>query len=294
MKNIAIVGLGNWGKILLKEFDKKTNVSLCVTNGNKKNISWLRKNYPNIKHSTDYNKILLDESIDAVVIATPISTHYNFIRDALNHKKHVFTEKPLSETLSTAKNLQSLAKKNNVCLFVGHIFIYHPILNKIKELIKNDHVYHVSMNWKKFGSFEESIFLNLVSHEISILLELLGTPKKLYQISSESVISKSDLMLLKADYSKTCNAIITINRISNYKEKSVLIISKNHYLFWQDYDLYEINQKTREFKKIFHSNKKSLTLEINEFLKNMKNANSNSHNLQLSIDTLKLISKLMN
>lgn len=294
MKNIAIVGLGKWGKILLNEFQKTTNVSICVTKGNEKNISWLQMNYPNIKHSTNFNEILLDNSIDAVVIATPISTHYDLIRDALNHKKHVFTEKPLSETTSNAKNLQSLAKTNKVCLFVGHIFIYHPILEKIKKLIKNDKVYHISMNWNKFGSFKENTFLNLVSHDISILLELLGTPKKLSKISSENIISKNDLILLKADYSKTCSGFITINRVSNHNDKSILIVSKNHYLLWQDYNLYELNKKTRKFKKIFHSNKTSLSIEINEFLKNMKTGTSNSHNLQISIDTLKLISKLMN
>ena len=205
MKNIGIVGLGNWGKTLLGEFDKKTNVSMCVTTGNKKNISWLKKHYPSIKHSTNYDELLQNNSIDAIIIATPIDTHYKLIKNALEHKKHVFTEKPLSDTLQKAKFLESLAKRNKVILFVGHIFIYHPVLQKIKNLLKDDNLHHFSMTWNKFGSFKENIILNLVSHDISILLELFGMPKKLSKISSKGIISNNDMI----NFNIINNSIIT-------------------------------------------------------------------------------------
>jgi predicted dehydrogenase len=294
MKKIAIIGLGKWGRILLKEFYKKTNISICVSKGNKKNISWLHKHYPNIKHSKNYQDILDDVSIDAVVISTPISTHYSLIHDALNSGKHVFTEKPLSEIFSNAKSLQSIAIKKNLCLFVGHSFIYHPVLNKIKKLIKNDPILYFSMKWHKFGTFEENIFLNLLSHEISILLELIGLPKKITIISSKGVISNQDILIVKVHFSKTCNGVILIDRTSNNKEKTISLISKNQFLLWNDYDLYKLNKKTQKFNKIFHSNKNSISNEIDEFINNMKMGQSDKHNLQIATDTVKLVSKLVN
>jgi len=293
MKNIGIVGLGKWGKILLNEFDKKTHVSMCVTAGNKKNISWLKKHYPTIRHSTNYDELLKNDSINAIIIATPIDTHYDLIKSALEHKKHVFTEKPLSDTLQKAKFLESLAKRNKVSLFVGHIFIYHPVLLKIKNLITRDDLQHFSMTWNKFGTFKENIFLNLASHEISILLELFGMPKKLSKISSKGIMSNTDMIHLHVNYSKTCNGIIAINRVSDHKSKSISIISKKYFLIWKDYDLYKLNMKTKKFYKIFHSNKTSLSIEITEFLKTLQPNGNSTHNLQISRDTLKLVSKLM-
>lgn len=292
MKKIAIIGLGKWGKILLKEFSKKTCVSVCVTKGNQKNISWLHKHYPKIKHSKNYQDVLNDMSIDAVIIATPISTHYSLILEALNSRKHVFTEKPLSENFSDAQYLQTIALKKKLCLFVGHVFVYHPILNKIKKLIKNDSVIYFSLKWNKFGTFEENIVFNLLSHEISILLELIGIPKNLSIISSQGIISDSDILTINVFFSKNCSGIISIDRISENKEKSVSIITNNQFLLWQDYDLYSLNKKTKKFNKIFHSDQSSLTNEINEFLKNLKIRHSNTNNLQIAIDTIKLLSNL--
>jgi predicted dehydrogenase len=246
-----------------------------------------------VKHSKNYQDILNDASIDVVVIATPISTHYSIILDALNSGKHVFTEKPLSENFSEAKHLQSISLKKNLCLFVGHIFVYHPVLTKIKKLIKNDSILYFSMKWNKFGTFEENILFNLLSHEISILLELIGIPKKISIISSKGVISNQDLIIVKVYFSKTCNGIITIDRVSENKEKSLSIISKNQFLLWKDYDLYRLNEKTNKFTKIFHSKQSSVSNEINEFLNNLKTGHSDKHNLQLAVNTVKLLSNLV-
>ena len=82
-----------------------------ITKGNLKNISWLRKNYPKIKYSKNYLEILNDKSIDIIVIATPISTHYQLILKALNSGKHVFVEKPLSNQYDQANYLKSIGEE---------------------------------------------------------------------------------------------------------------------------------------------------------------------------------------
>ena len=149
------------------------------------------------------------------------------------------------------------------------------------------------MKWNKFGTFKENILFNLLSHEISILLELIGIPKKISIISSKGVISNQDLIIVKVYFSKTCNGIIVINRISENKEKSISIITKNQFLLWKDYDLYRLNKKTKKFTKIFHSNQSSISNEINEFLNNLKTSCSDKHNLQLATNTVKLLSNLV-
>jgi predicted dehydrogenase len=293
MKKVALIGLGNWGKILLNEFSKKAYVSNCITKGNLKNISWLRKNYPKIKYSKNYLEILNDKSIDIIVIATPISTHYQLILKALNSGKHVFVEKPLSNQYDQANYLKSIALKHNLCLFVGHTFIYHPVLNKIKTLIKTDPIIYFSMNWSKFGTFKENIFSNLLSHELSILLELIGNPKNISVVSSKGIISNLDIIIIKVNFSKNCTGIITIDRISKISKKTISITTKKQSLFWEDYDLYKLDKKNIQYKKIFHSNKTSVSNEISVFLNNIKQNDNNSHNLQLAINIVKLVSDLV-
>ena len=137
MKQIAIVGMGRWGKNLVRDFSRVSKVKTCVTTGNKKNMMWLRKNYPNINFATDINQVLNDSDIDAVVIATPIKSHFTIAKQSLEAKKNVFVEKPLTKTVEQAKKLVGIAKRNKLCLFVGHVFLYNEIFSKIKKIHEN-------------------------------------------------------------------------------------------------------------------------------------------------------------
>jgi len=95
MKKIAIVGLGNWGKNFVREFSKLSEISICYTKGDTRNLKWLKKNYPSIKHTNKYDDILKNNTIDAVVIATPIKTHYRLTTKALKSGKIFFFQKYL-------------------------------------------------------------------------------------------------------------------------------------------------------------------------------------------------------
>jgi len=114
MKKLGIIGIGNWGKNLIRDISKISCVKKCSSLGNPKNISWLKKKYPSIQHTCNLKEIFDDKEIDAVIIATPINTHYNLVKKALLSKKHVFVEKPISSTLSKAEELIKIAKKNNL------------------------------------------------------------------------------------------------------------------------------------------------------------------------------------
>ena len=111
MKKIAIIGLGKWGKNLIRDVSKISCVKKCSSLGNSNNIKWLKKKYPSIQYTYNLKEIFADKEIDAVIIATPINTHYNLVKKALLAKKHVFVEKPLSSTLSNAEELIKIAKK---------------------------------------------------------------------------------------------------------------------------------------------------------------------------------------
>lgn len=243
MKRIAVIGIGRWGKNLVREFSKFAIISKCVNQGNLENIRWLNSNYPEIPVTANIEDVLNDPKIDAIVIATPINTHYKIIKNALESGKHVFVEKPMTQTTTQADNLIKIAKRNNLSLFVGYVFLHNQIFKKIQKINEKESIININFDWQKFGTFNENIFENLLSHELSINLELFGIPKSFELISKSSCMSDSDLIHVKLDYDENRKSNIHINRISNYKKKAITIITKKNLFIWDDDKLFKLNKK---------------------------------------------------
>jgi len=133
MKNIALVGAGYWGKNLVRNFyelgalkticDKQPDIQ-----------SQYAEKYPGLTFTQDFQSLLDDSSIEALVIATPAETHYSLVHRALLAQKHVFVEKPLALDVSQGEELVALADQKKQILMVGHILQYHPAVLKLKKL----------------------------------------------------------------------------------------------------------------------------------------------------------------
>jgi len=292
MKQIAIVGMGRWGKNLIRDFSKLSKVKTCVTTGNKKNIVWLQQNYPSIDFTTDINQVLNDSDIDAVVIATPIKSHFTIAKKSLESKKHVFVEKPLTKTVGQAEKLVDIAKKNKLCLFVGHVFLYNEIFKKIKKIHENESIIYTNFEWKKLGTFDEDIFENLLSHDLALNLELFGMPKKIQMKSKYSFLTPIDRFSLELFFNKTRRSEITIDRTSHYKKKTVMFTTRKNSYIWDDDKLFKFDRKTETYKEKFQSKNMPLYLECKEFIKiiNAKNYSVDSAILAKKISSL--ISKI--
>ena len=292
MKKLGIIGIGNWGKNLVRDVSKISCVKTCSSRGDPKNISWLKKYYPSIQYTSDSKEIFADKEIDAVIIATPINTHYNLVKKALLSKKHVFVEKPISSTLSKAEELIKIAKKNNLLLFVGQIFIFNEILKKIVQISKRENITYVNFVWNKFGTFDEDIFLNLVSHDLSIILTLFGKPKKIKLINAFGFISKCDIVTLTLELPGNKKCQIHVNRCSNHKQKLVTVFTQKNIYVWDDLRLYKNNKKTSSFKLVFESRYTPLEIECKEFIKKLNETNKSFESANLAKDVIQVIQKL--
>jgi len=292
MKKLGIIGIGNWGKNLVRELSKIHCIKKCSSNGNLKNIRWLKKNYPSIQYVSDSKEIFADKEINAIIIATPINTHYKLVKKALLSKKHVFVEKPISTNLSEAEELIEIAKKNNLLLFVGHIFIFNEIFKKLIQISNRENITHLNFLWNKFGTFDEDIFLNLISHDLSIILALFGKPKKIKLINKFGVISKCDVvtLILELPNKKTCQ--IHVNRCSNHKQKYVTIFTQKNIYVWDDLSLFKNNKKTNSFKLVFQSKYTPLEIECKEFVKKLNETNISSEFANIAKDVIQVIQKL--
>ena len=290
MKNLAIVGLGIQGKHLLSEFSKISNIIACTSNGKKDNIQWLKKNYPDVSYSKNIDTLLLNKSIDAIIIASPICTHYDISKKDLKANKNIFVEKTITENSIDAKKIISLAKQKKKIIFAGHIFLYHPVLNKLKQIHKNDSITYMKFSWMRTGSFNEDILLDLVSHFCSIMIELLGLPKKIKLLNFKKIVSSCDVISFQFDFVNGQKCVIDINRISNFKKRSILIFTKKNIFEWDDDSLYKFDKRKNSFKLMFNPQQRPLEIETKEFIRNL-NCKPDYSNSDKAIKILNLIEK---
>src|SRR3989344_4551198 len=290
--NLAIIGAGKWGKNLLREFNKIAEIYYVCHTGNTETDRWLKENYPTAAITHHYQEILKDKKVPAVVIATPIKTHFKIASDCLKSGKHVFLEKPMTDNLEQAKKLVAIAKKNKLILFVGHIFIYHAILKKIKALTKKDPIQSTAFYWGKWGHFTEDIFWNLACHEISIAIDLMGQPQKISLINKTKAITEGDLVSLKLEFSNKKTATMNINRLSPEKRKTVTLLTKNNLLVWNKDHLYRLDKKNQTLKLIYQSKIAPLVTECRAFIENIKTKKEPITNGEFGLSVVKILNQL--
>lgn len=266
-KSLAIVGIGRWGKNLLREFNKVARVEFCYHKGNPETKKWLAANYPRIKIANSYRELLANPAIDAVVIATPIKTHYALTRQALLAGKDVFVEKPITDNVKHAQELIKLARNKKRILFVGHIFLYHPVLAKIKSIARHEPIKHAVFVWDRFGPFNEELIFNLASHDVALALELFGQPTGIKTFENRGMVTDSDIFYARLGFKNHRACTIFINRVSNLKNKTVTFATAKNVYLWENERLLKLGKKADNFKLIYKSAKTPLEVECAEFVK---------------------------
>ncbi|MBF0493901.1 MAG: Gfo/Idh/MocA family oxidoreductase [Candidatus Omnitrophica bacterium] len=184
MLNIGVIGFGYWGPNLVRNFvsNEKCSVKM-VADKNPERLKLVKKLYPSVNAVSGEDKIIGNPGIDAVIIATPISTHYALAKKALLAGKHVLVEKPITNSKKHAIELVRLARKYKKILLVDHIFLYHGAVNKIKELIDKGDIgeieYFDSIR-VNLGLFQQdsSVIWDLAVHDLSILDYLINEKVK--------------------------------------------------------------------------------------------------------------------
>jgi len=181
MKNIAIVGCGYWGPNLVRVFTELKNCCVkAISDINEERMNIIYQKYPSIKKFQNYHDILKDKSIDAVVVATNLLTHYKIASDVLKCRKHLLIEKPITPSPNEAETLVNLSQKYKRILMVGHTFLYNAGIRKLKEYISNREIgnllylHAIRTNLGPIRKDANALW-DLASHDVSIFLYLLDT-----------------------------------------------------------------------------------------------------------------------
>jgi len=175
MIKIGIVGVGYWGPNLLRNFSAQSNAIVRrVVDTRQEKLQFVQKNYPHILTSLHFDDLLNDPEIDALVIATPVFTHFDLAQKALQKNKHVLLEKPMADSAAHCKELIELALQKGLVLMVDHTFLYTGAVQKMKEIIDSKTIgtpKYFDSTRINLGLFQPDINVlwDLAPHDISIL-----------------------------------------------------------------------------------------------------------------------------
>lgn len=180
MLRIAVIGAGHWGPNLIRNFhDGAHSKVVRIVDTRPERLQQLKARFPDIPLSAEVEPVWADKDIDAVVIATPTNTHFALTQKALQVGKHVLVEKPLADKVEDAETLTALATQVGKVLMVGHVFLFNPAVQRVKQmLVAGDlgRVYYISMVRTNLGPIRLDVNAawDLAAHDISIADEWLG------------------------------------------------------------------------------------------------------------------------
>ena len=138
MTRIGVVGYGYWGPNLVRNFAELEDAEVAaVADLNHSKLDLVKRRFPGVTVTRRFEDLLEDPTIDAIAVATPVDTHFKLGLAALEAGKHLWLEKPMTETSAEARKLVAEARKRNLVLLVDHTFIYTGAIRKINEIIKN-------------------------------------------------------------------------------------------------------------------------------------------------------------
>jgi len=268
---IGVIGLGYLGKFHYQKYKASKLVKLTsVVDTNIDNHALVTEK--NISKFKKYQDIV--DHVDAVSIVTPTSSHFKIAKYFLEKKVHVLLEKPMTETVAQAKKLNNIAKKNNCILQIGHLEQFNPAIRKIrKSNCKPQFIEVHRLCQFNPRANDVDVVLDLMIHDIDIVLSLIDKPIKNIEVSGKKILTKlTDIANVRIKFEDNVVANLTASRISTKNERKMRIFSDSSY-YSIDFINNELKQVVKDKKNNFKikdfSFKKTDVLyeEINNFIK---------------------------
>jgi predicted dehydrogenase len=251
--NIGVIGYGYWGPNIVRNFQSLDSGCVkSVSDLNPRLLAKATKTYPSINVTTDCHEILRLPNLDAIAVITPVATHYPLVKEALENGKHVFVEKPFTDSVRHAEELIELAEKKNLRIMVDHTFLFTGAVNKIKELIDQDilgTIYYYDSMRVNLGLFQSdvNVIWDLAPHDLSIMRHIIkARPQALVATGESHISGKEDVAYITVYFENSIIAHFNVNWLSPVKVRTTLIGCEQKMLVWNDL---EPDEKIRVYDK---------------------------------------------
>jgi predicted dehydrogenase len=250
---MGVIGYGYWGPNIVRNFHGQEHsrvVAIC--DKSPKSLQRARQSYPEIRAIDECNDILTAADIDAIAIVTPVWTHYELAKIALENGKHVFVEKPFTCTTAQAEELIELAERKNLKIMVDHTFLFTGAVKRIKELIDNGtlgHLYYYDSTRVNLGLFQHdvNVLWDLAPHDLSIMDYLIkDKPEAVVATGERHLNGVADIAFLTLYYPNNMIGHINVNWLSPVKVRTTLIGGEKKMVVWNDL---EADEKLKVYDK---------------------------------------------
>jgi predicted dehydrogenase len=254
MIGVGVIGYGYWGPNLVRNFHTVEGAKVvAVSDKSEKRRAAVEGLYPTIKTYADAKEMIADPKVDAVLVATPVNSHFELAMLALEAGKHVLVEKPITTTSEQAARLVEEAEKRKLTLMVDHTFVYTTAVRKIKELVDQGSLgqlfYYDSVR-VNLGLFQHdvNVLWDLAVHDLSIMDFVLGrAPKMIAATGVASVPGQPEsLAYLTCFFPDNLIAHFHVNWLSPVKIRKTLIGGSHKMIEWDDM---ELSEKLRVYDK---------------------------------------------
>jgi predicted dehydrogenase len=237
-----VAGLGSWGRNLVRNFDELADLAwLCDVSPERREEFAGR--YPHARVTARFDDLLADD-VDAVVVATPVPTHYELSKRALEAGKHVFVEKPPAMLGAEMEELSSLAAERELVLMPGHLLLYHPAVGKLKEIVDScelGEVMYAYSNRQNLGVVRtaENALLSLGVHDLSVLLYLLGEEPDRVWAQGNAFLNPEveDVVFAYLRFPSGRMAHMHLSWLDPHKVRRITVVGKERMAVFDDMDL---------------------------------------------------------
>tara|TARA_Y100001935_G_C17311792_1_gene517210 strand:- start:20357 stop:21349 length:993 start_codon:yes stop_codon:yes gene_type:complete len=240
---IAQIGVGYWGPNLLRNLMQNDDCQVeIVVDLSKERREFVKNLYPSLLVSDDLSRIIDNNEIEAVVISTPVSTHFDLAIKCLKSRKNILVEKPMAMNTEEVQKIGELSKANNLISMVGHTFLFNSAVRYIKRLIKNNelgdvrYIYSQRLNLGRIRNDVDALW-NLAPHDISIIQYWLDDIDPISKLKfGQSYVQKGidDVVFLNIKYPNDIMANIHVSWLDPRKTRKMTIVGSKKMLVYDD------------------------------------------------------------
>jgi len=238
----AVVGLGYWGPNLIRNLNDLELAELrWICDLDESRLASFGRRYPSVRCTREFDDLLADPELEAIAIATPVSTHYPLALAALEAGKHVFIEKPLAASVAEGERLATVAAESDLTLMPGHTFLYSPPVNMIRELIVSGElgdIYFISMSRVNLGLHQSdvSVAWDLGPHDFSILRYWLEeTPSHLSAMCRSCIFPTiPDIAFINLEYEQGAIAHVELSWLAPSKLRRTTVVGSRKMVVYDD------------------------------------------------------------
>jgi predicted dehydrogenase len=242
MINVAVAGLGHWGPNLARNVAALSDAKLhTLCDVDRENLERMGRRYPGAKQQKDFSAVLADSDVDAVIIATPVHTHFELASAALKAGKHTFVEKPLAHTSEECRELIALAEQDSLILMVGHVFLYNAAVRKVKDYIESGElgeIYYIYSQRLNLGTVRQDVnaLWNFAPHDISILCYWLDAEPEQVFARGYSYIQPGieDVVFMTLDFPGGVGANVHISWLDPNKVRRMTVVGSKKMIVYDD------------------------------------------------------------